>query len=576
MAHLRVSEPGRVTFDVDLESACTLGRDADNVLVMVDRHVSRKHLRIARGGDGWVATDLASRHGTFLNGARITEAPLRDGDRLHAGRVVLIFREAASPDIDAVFSETTMAPRALHGAAEARPLQLLFDVSRAIGALADPVELAGSMLDGALEVLGCSRGLVQVGAGRGATRLVRGARPEELVLGQKLLDALLARRESAIVRGGGGQPPGLGAPLLAGAEAVGFIYVTRFEPFVEAELDYLMALAHLTAAAVSQAGERRRLSRAVEAWRDERPAIEMVGEDEAMQRLRARIEKYAPSSAAVLIRGESGTGKELVARLLHQQSPRADQPFVSVNCAAIPDSLIESELFGHEKGAFTGAIKRRRGKFELADRGTLFLDEVGDLSLAAQAKVLRALEEREIHPVGAEEAIAIDVRVVSATHKPLEADMADGGFRSDLFYRLGVAELTVPPLRERGDDIVRLARWYLERAARRLGRSVEGFADDVEETLRRYDWPGNVRQLANEIERALLLSEGPRVDLEDLRLRTAAGEGVRSPTMAAVERAAIERALEESGGSVTRAAGLLGMSRATLYRRLALYKLEPE
>ncbi len=224
-------------------------------------------------------------------------------------------------------------------------------------------------------------------------------------------------------------------------------------------------------------------------------------------------------------------------------------------------------------------MKRRRGKFELADRGTLFLDEVGDLSRAAQAKVLRAIEEGEVHPVGAEAALDVDVRAVSATHKPLEADIAAGRFRADLFYRLGVAELTVPPLRERGDDVVLLARWYLERAAARLGRSVDGFAEDVVDTLRSYDWPGNVRQLANEIERALLLSDGPLVDLEDLRLRTAAladaGDEPRSPTMIAAERSAVERALEESGGSVTRAARLLGISRATLYRKLARYKLTP-
>jgi Nif-specific regulatory protein len=288
----------------------------------------------------------------------------------------------------------------------------------------------------------------------------------------------------------------------------------------------------------------------------------------------------------VLIRGESGTGKELVARALHALSPRADEPFVAVNCAAIPDTLIESELFGHTRGAFTSAARERRGKFALAHRGTLFLDEIGDLSLAAQAKLLRAIEEGEIHPVGAEQPVMVDVRLLSATHRPLEEEIAVGRFRSDLYYRLNVVEISVPPLRQRGDDVLLLAERFLARAAKRMGAEIEGFAPRARETLRSYQWPGNVRQLANEVERALLLADGPLVDVDDLRSRLdiQVGDLRRAPalppgpapSMEEAERQAVVRALDESSGNIQAAAKILGISRATLYRRIVRYRLVPD
>src|SRR5262249_52517918 len=243
-----------------------------------------------------------------------------------------------------------------------------------------------------------------------------------------------------------------------------------------------------------------RLRRVAEALRE--PAVELVGASEAMAGLRARLERYAAApDTAVLIRGESGTGKGLVARQIHARSSRADGPFVAVNCAAIPDTLIESELFGHEKGAFTGAARAMRGKFALAHGGTLFLDEVGDLSAGAQAKVLRAIEEREIQPLGTEEPTAVDVRVLSATHKKLEGGPPAAPLRPALFPRPAAPELTMPPLRARGGDALPLAEAFLARAAARMGRSTAGFTAEARALLVRYGWPGNVRQLANEVER---------------------------------------------------------------------------
>ena len=576
MPHLLVREPGRVASTVAVADGWSLGRDPENSLVVTDRGVSRRHLALREQNGGWVVADLGSRHGTFVNCARVTEQRLRDGDTIQAGNLDLVFRDLPLPDPGVVYSVTAMPePRPRGGDQDGRRLQLLFDVSRAIGALGDRDELLVRLLEGVLEVLGAERGVIVAGE-RGGRRLARGDRADELVLGGPLLDAMTTRRESILVRAANGQPPGMGTPLLSAGRAGGYLYVSRAAPFSSSELDYLTALGHLAGAALDQAGEQQRLRAVAEALTEGQAAApSMLGDSEPMRKLRARLEKFAPADASVLIRGESGTGKELVARSLHVLSRRADQPFVAVNCAAIPEALIESELFGHEKGAFTGAARRRLGKFALAHRGTLFLDEIGDLSLAAQAKVLRAIEEGEIDPVGGEGPVAVDVRLVSATHKILEDEVAAGRFRADLFYRLNVAAVVVPPLRDRGDDVLLLAETFLARAAARAGRPVPPFSPQALDALRRHSWPGNVRELANEVERALLLTEGDRVEADDLRLHVAVHDSA-GVSIATAERRAIEKALEESRGNVKLAARNLGISRGTLYRKIEKYKLDPD
>ncbi|HEY6099242.1 MAG TPA: sigma-54 dependent transcriptional regulator, partial [Anaeromyxobacter sp.] len=229
----------------------------------------------------------------------------------------------------------------------------------------------------------------------------------------------------------------------------------------------------------------------------------LVGSSEPMRRVHEQIRKVAPTDATVLVLGESGTGKELVARAVHDGSPRKEKPFVSVSCAAIPEGLLESELFGHEKGAFTGAIRRKLGRFELAHEGTLFLDEVGEIPPSIQVKLLRVLQERKFERVGGEETVEVDVRVVSATNRDLAALVKAGRFREDLYYRLDVVPIALPPLRERPGDVEELARYFLGRTAPRLGRAVNGFAPEALELLRRHRWPGNVRELENVIEQAL-------------------------------------------------------------------------
>jgi two-component system, NtrC family, response regulator HydG len=296
----------------------------------------------------------------------------------------------------------------------------------------------------------------------------------------------------------------------------------------------------------------------------------IVGRSKAMQALFDQIAAVAASDATVLLLGESGTGKELVARAIHRRGARRDGPFVAVNCAAIPEQLLESELFGHEKGAFTGADRRRRGLFAEADGGTLLLDEVGDLSAPLQAKLLRALQDRAVRPVGAGEDIQLNLRVIAATHRDLAALVREGGFREDLYYRLAVLPVRVPSLRERPEDIMLLATHFLTRAARALGKSLEGFDESATAWLLVHRWPGNVRELENVVERAATLARGPQITRENLGVEfaaDAAGGGTR-PTLADLEEQYMRRVLDETSGDKRAAARILGVSVRTLQRKL--------
>jgi DNA-binding NtrC family response regulator len=318
---------------------------------------------------------------------------------------------------------------------------------------------------------------------------------------------------------------------------------------------------------------------------------EMIGESPVMSSLFAQLEKVAPTSGRVLISGESGTGKELIARAIHRLSPRADKPFIKVNCAAIPSELIESELFGHERGAFTGAQGRKKGMFELANGGTLFLDEIGDMSASAQAKVLRALESGEISRVGSEQAIAVDVRVLAATNKDLELEVKDGAFREDLYFRLNVVPIVSPPLRERKTDIPLLATQFLREFSVENGLREKAIDDEVLEALADRPWPGNVRELRNVVERMAILS-GDRITLDDLpeegvlseaRRESAPPSDLPSTLGQAGERLTLReyrgraekdyilQTLEEVSWNISRAATILGVERTNLHKKMRSY-----
>lgn len=314
-----------------------------------------------------------------------------------------------------------------------------------------------------------------------------------------------------------------------------------------------------------------------EAWTDS----ELLGDSQAMQHLRDLTRRAAATCTTVLVTGETGTGKELVARALHTHSSRSAAPFVAVNCAAVPEALLESELFGHAPGAFTDAKTERRGLFQRAHGGTIFLDEVGDMPLPTQAKLLRVLQERTVRPVGSDEEVEVDVRVVAATHTDLEAAIEDGSFRKDLLYRLNVIQLTTPPLRNRGNDVLLLAHHFLRQQAARMGRRVTGITSECAARLLAYDWPGNVRELQNCIERAVALTQHTTLSVGDLAPKVQAWQASLAPgaevelvTLAQVERRHVLAVLQAVDGNKAKAASILGIGRKTLYRKLEQYEGE--
>jgi two-component system NtrC family response regulator len=296
-----------------------------------------------------------------------------------------------------------------------------------------------------------------------------------------------------------------------------------------------------------------------------------------MQRVCRNIEKIAPTGVSVMLLGESGTGKELLALALHRLSPRSKGPFVAINCAAIPDNLLESELFGHEKGAFTGAVKQTIGKVESANSGTLFLDEIGDLSLPLQAKLLRFLQQRVIERIGGRQQIPVDVRVVCATNQNLEKLMAEGKFREDLYFRLNEVAIRIPPLRERDSDPLLLLNYFLQKYNREFERNIRGITEDAARSVSAYSWPGNVRELENRVKRAVVMAEGSLIDAKDLDLPSDEAEDgelldLREARNRA-ERRVVNQALAQAGGNLSKAAKLLGISRPTLYTLLETHQI---
>jgi len=342
------------------------------------------------------------------------------------------------------------------------------------------------------------------------------------------------------------------------------------------ERDRLLLVLERAMETVRLRGENRSLRAQL---RDRFRLENIIGQHGSMQDVFRLVQKIAPSSATVLVYGESGTGKELIAQALHFNSPRAARPFLGVNCSAIPEPLLESELFGHEKGSFTGAVARKPGLFEQAHLGTLLLDEVGDLPLAMQAKILRAIQEKEIRRVGGNTSIIVDVRIVAATNKDLARQMKEGKFREDLYYRLNVLPIFLPPLRDRTTDVPRLVEHFVERFARAAGKRDPRVTPETLAALMRYRWPGNVRQLESVLERAVLLAEGE--DLTPELLPAEVRENVSVPlsgleidipdegiSLESLERELLQKAVQKAGGTLTRAARLLGISYRTLQYRL--------
>jgi Nif-specific regulatory protein len=387
----------------------------------------------------------------------------------------------------------------------------------------------------------------------------------------------------------------IGAPIRQGQAIVGVIHLYSTDekrvPDPE-DLEFTLAVADNVAQALRNLSRQQELSENLSQSQNEvqqlrlqlGAASEIVGSSGAMAQVQQEISRVAASRATVLVRGESGVGKELVARAVHFASPRKRGPFVCLNCAALSESLLESELFGHERGAFTGATERKIGKFEAADKGTLMLDEIGEMSPSTQAKFLRVLEGHPFERVGGSQQIKVDVRVIAATNRDLEKAVAEAKFRRDLYFRLRVVEVVVPPLRQRTEDIVELAHYFLERFREETGRRLNGFATAAIEQMQQYRWPGNVRELKNVVERAVVLARGDRIEVEDLTLTnlTTAGDTsqmmpapgkTESLSLAEMERRHIHATLNANDWNKSRTATILGIERSTLDRKIKRYRL---
>ncbi len=592
----------------------TIGRGQTEVLKLADTAVSRHHLTVRitqdpHGRAGLLVDEVAGVNPvwTLVDGQRVTILrghSLLVGATLTLGSTtVQLAEDTAAPgvagdgtrrstvELDADLRAHPTAPSRLAALASlgdrlarCNSLQAVlreattwavgaFPASRALLLSPDGSDILASASDGAINDLAMSRGLIERVRSERRAFLVRDVHAEPD----------LADRRSVVMRGIAGA---MAAPA---NNLVFYIEWGAKEAaagrYDEETLLLLLCAAHLVSALGDSASERSQLKAAASVRRAPTKAPgRMIGTSAAMQRLQVFIERVAASPSTVLVRGESGTGKELAAALIHGLSSVAHGPFVAINCAAIPEQLLESELFGHERGAFTGAVAHHDGVFSRADGGTLFLDEIGEMSLSAQARMLRVLETRSFTRVGGTREITVVVRLVAATHRDLRAMVADGRFREDLLYRLSVIQTELPPLRERPDDVEALVRHFAEQFGDEIGRRVERIAPEVLAVLRNYRWPGNIRELRNVVERALVLGDGTSIVLDDLPpellLSAPAGAAAVVPqaagtvrTLEQLERDAIAAALDATGGNKARAAALLGIDRTTLYRKLKDHEL---
>jgi transcriptional regulator with GAF, ATPase, and Fis domain len=538
-----------------------VGRAPNSAIPLNEPEVGWRHCQIRRQGSRFLITDLKTSLGTYVNGMRSAERWLEDKDQIGIGRTILMFRSG-----EAIAEESVAAP------ADTKPVLLaacsLVFLFRALAASAGETHnkvLESQILRLISDLMPVEEGILLLG--ESCSELANHYATEFAGTTQTNFEPILARvcEEGAVEDLG---PRVIGVPLYISGALGGALLVRihlHESQRLTAHLETLTAIASLASAGF-EANQEVETLKAEKAILQEKIGVNtgILGNSPAIRRVLERVERVAPRDTTVLITGESGTGKELIARALHERSNRRERPFIAVNCAALSESLFESELFGHEKGAFTGAISLKRGRFELAQGGTIFLDEVGELALSLQAKLLRVLEQREFERVGGTQTHKLDIRVIAATNRDLAEDVREGRFREDLYHRLNVVNIDSPPLRERKGDVPLLAQHFLQRSIETCKRHVQGLSPEAEEIILQYSWPGNVRELGNAIERAVVLSESEWVlpeDLPEALLETAPRDASAKyhRSVRETKREAILDAYVQADGDYKEAARLLGL-----------------
>ncbi|HZS54193.1 MAG TPA: sigma 54-interacting transcriptional regulator [Bryobacteraceae bacterium] len=542
-------------------SELILGRAPNSNVVLNEPEIGWRHCQIRQQGGRFLVTDLKTSLGTYVNGMRSAERWLEDKDQIGVGRTILMFRSG-----EAAAEEPVAAP------ADTKPVLLaacsLVFLFRALAASVGEAQnrvLQKQILRLVSDLIPMQEGILLLGTScsdllaRYADQRSRESHADfERVLVRICDEGALEDTQLCVI----------GVPLYLSGLLGGALIVNVQSHEVQhltAHLETLTAIASLASIGF-EANQEVETLKAENALLQEQIAINtgIVGNSPPVRRMLELVERVAPRDTTVLITGESGTGKELIARALHQRSSRRDRPFIAVNCAALSENLFESELFGHEKGAFTGAISLKRGRFELAQGGTIFLDEVGELASSLQAKLLRVLQQREFERVGGTQAHSLDIRVIAATNRDLAEDVREGKFREDLFHRLNVVNIDSPPLRERKEDISLLAQYFLQRSAERCKRQVQGLSREAEGMIVQYSWPGNVRELENAMERAVVLGVSEWVlpeDLPEALLETAPRDSSARYHLSVgqAKREAILDAYVQGNGDYKQAARVLGL-----------------
>ena len=595
----------------------SVGRESANEISLNDASVSRRHSLIERRENQFFISDLQSLNGTFVGGKPAEDTRLVNGDKIRIGDFTFLFQtDDAEKDVSTpvIFDQTEFRlPKSsvqlrlneVFGAM-ARDLTALLKISGKINTIRDVAELQRELLELIFEVVPADEGAILlvddeldfveiVGKNRredshtvnvSQTVINQVLREQKVILAADLkaeenlknVESLFLAQTASL----------LCAPIMLFEKPFGVVYLsasgtaTRFD---ENQLRFLTATTGIAAVAIENARNFSLLENENRRLRSESLQHRMIGESEAMRKVYAIITKVAPTDSTVLINGESGTGKELAAQAIHLNSRRKDQPFVAINCAALTETLLESELFGHEKGAFTGAVAQKKGKIESAQGGTLFLDEIGEMDISLQAKLLRVLQEREFERVGGTRAIKADIRLVAATNRDLETEVKNGNFRQDLFYRLNVVRFTMPALRQRKDDILPLAESFAERFGQAVNRRIRGISAGAKKLLLKYDFPGNVRELENAVERAVVLGSGEWILPEDLPenfLEIAENSGAEKnlstyhEAVREKKKQLISEAFHKAKGSYVEAAKLLDVHPNYLHRLIRNLEMKPE